>query len=133
MPLCLAAGTLLTSLMAGSLTLIWQHSIEKILWEEDWRLEGQALIIQEARVRGSGAGMEPPANAQFRDGVWRYVPTLPHLPALRLTHSPYVAPYTICVKGACRRIDAWLPGLPENAVVELLPCASLAERRSGVL
>ena len=123
MSLCLAAGTLVTSLLAGSLTLAWQHSIEKILWEEDWRLEGQALVIQEARVRGSGAGMEPPVGAQFRDGSWHYVPPLPPLPALRLTHSPYVAPYTICVKGDCRHLDEWLQGLPAHAVVELLPCA----------
>lgn len=132
MPLCLAAGALVTSLLAGSLTLSWQHSIEKILWEEDWRLDGQSLVIQEARVRGTGAGMEPPVGAQLRDGAWHYVPQLAPLPAVRLTHSPYVEPYTICVKGDCRRIDEWLQGLPAYAVVELLPCTSLTERSNGV-
>ncbi len=132
MSLCLAAGALATSLMTGSLTLSWQHSIEKILWEEDWHLASQMLVIQEARVRGSGAGMEPPAGAQFRDGAWHYVPTLPPLPAVRLTHSPYVAPYTICVKQDCRPIGDWLKGLPAHAVVELIPCAHLPLRNGGV-
>lgn len=122
MSLCLAAGALLVSLAAESLTLSWQHSIEKVLWEEDWRLDGQMLVIDAARIRSSGAGMEPPEGAVLRDGAWHYVPRLPPLPGVRLTHSPYVAPYTICVATDCRPIDAWLPGLPAQAVVELRPC-----------
>lgn len=122
MPLCLAAGALVTSLLAESLTLSWQHSIEKILWEEDWKLVGQSLVIEAARVRGTGAGMEPPAGAQLREGAWHYVPTLPPLPSIRLTHSSHVPPYIICVAQDCRPIDVWLPGLPAEAVVELLPC-----------
>ncbi len=120
--LCLAAAGLLVSLASETLTLSWQHSIEKVLWEEDWRFANGALVIDAARIRSSGAGMEPPAGAVLRDGAWHYVPRLPPLPNVRLTHSPYVAPYTICAAGDCRTLDAWLPGLPAQAVVELRPC-----------
>jgi hypothetical protein len=52
----------------------WTHSIEKIRWEEDWRIEDGALHLVEARIRGSGAGMEPPAGAVLKNGVWHYRP-----------------------------------------------------------
>jgi hypothetical protein len=72
MPLCIAAGALVTTLAVESFTLAWTHSIEKTRWEEDWRLAGGRLQLVEARIRGSGAGMEPPAGAVLENGVWRY-------------------------------------------------------------
>jgi hypothetical protein len=68
--LCLAAGAVAASLAVETFTLSWAHSIEKIRWEEDWRVEGHALVITEARIRGSGAGMEPPEGAVLTNGVW---------------------------------------------------------------
>lgn len=130
--LCLAlvspAGAGAT-LPADAATLAWTHSIEKIRWEEDWRAVGTSggdvLVLEESRVRGHGAGMEPPAGAVFSEGVWRYRPDLPPQTAVRLAHSPYAAPYVLCVAGECRPLDGWLAGkLPEHAVIELLPCAA---------
>ncbi|MFN6961532.1 MAG: DUF1850 domain-containing protein, partial [Rhodocyclaceae bacterium] len=77
--LCLVAG-LLVAPLGDAVTLSWTHSIEKILWEEDWRREGDRLRLVAARVRGTGAGMEPPAGAVLKDGVWHYAPALPPLP-----------------------------------------------------
>ena len=77
--LCLVAG-LLVAQFGDDITLRWTHSIQKIVWEEDYRREGGALRLVEARVRGTGAGMEPPANAVLREGAWHYTPTLPPLP-----------------------------------------------------
>jgi hypothetical protein len=74
MSLCLAAGAVSAVLAVEAFTLGWIHSIEKIRWEEDWRIEGHALVITEARIRGTGAGMEPPAGSVLKDGVWRYRP-----------------------------------------------------------
>jgi hypothetical protein len=119
--ICLAAGLLLAPL-GDAVTLRWTHSIEKILWEEDYRLEAQGLRLVEARVRGTGAGMEPPPGAVLRDGAWHYVPRLPVLPRMALRHSPYVAPYIVCASDRCRPLPVWLPGLPDDAVVELAPC-----------
>ena len=120
--LCLAAGAIAASLAIDAFTLSWIHSIEKIRWEEDWRIERGALHLIEARIRGSGAGMEPPAGAVLENGVWRYRPALPPQTLLRLTHSPHVAGYTLCNVTVCAPLADHLPGLPENATIEIYPC-----------
>jgi hypothetical protein len=121
--ICLAAGALVASLPLSSFTLAWTHSIEKIRWEEDYRVVGTRLVLEEARIKGSGAGMEPPAGARLENGVWHYKPELPPLEQLRLTHSPYTTDYEICTDGACRPLGTVIPGLPAIEVVELRPCA----------
>ena len=69
--LCLAAGALTTSLPIGQFTLRWQHSIEKVEWAEDYEVAGDWLHLSQARIRGSGAGMEPPPGAVLVDGIYR--------------------------------------------------------------
>ena len=69
MALCLSAGTLVASLAVQAFTLAWTHSIEKVRWEEDWRIAGDRLEIVAARIRGTGAGMEPPAGAVLQAGT----------------------------------------------------------------
>jgi hypothetical protein len=122
--ICLAAGALAATLPLSSFTLAWTHSIEKIRWEEDYRVVGTRLVLEEARIKGSGAGMEPPAGARLVNGVWHYKPELPPLEKLRLTHSPYTAGYEICAEGACQPLTGVMPGLPEIEVVEVRPCAA---------
>lgn len=119
--LCLIAG-LLTVPLGDAITLRWTHSIEKIVWEEDYRRVGHALQLVEARVRGTGAGMEPPAGAIWRAGAWHYAPALPPLAELRLTHSPFTVAYEICRAGICRPVTAWLPDIPTEATLILRPC-----------
>jgi hypothetical protein len=120
--LCLAAGAISAVLAVEGFTLAWMHSIEKIRWEEDWRIEGKALVLTEARIRGSGAGMEPPEGSVLRNGVWHYRPPLPPQTVLRLTHSPYTAGYTLCTPTVCRPLADHLPGIADNVVVELMAC-----------
>jgi len=119
--ICLVAGLLIAQ-FGDNITLRWTHSIQKIVWEEDYRREGAALHLVAARVRGAGAGMEPPADAVLKDGAWHYVPKLPPLPSVVLTHSPHVPAYVVCSAGQCKPVDAWLPALPEHAIMTLLPC-----------
>jgi len=64
-------------LVASAFTLAWTHSIEKTRWEEDWRLTPAGLELVEARVKGSGAGMEPPEDAVLAGGWWAWTPSLP--------------------------------------------------------
>ncbi len=120
--LCLAAGAASAVLALDGFTLAWTHSIEKTRWEEDWRIEGRALVISEARIRGSGAGMEPPPGAVLKQGVWHYRPGLPPQGALRLTHSPYAGGYELCIAGHCRPLADSLPGIAEHVVIEIAPC-----------
>ncbi len=134
MALCLSAGTLVASLAVQAFTLAWTHSIEKVRWEEDWRIAGDRLEIVAARIRGTGAGMEPPAGAVLQAGTWHYRPAVAPLPALTLRHSPHAAGYELCAGGLCRLLAGLLPGLPDDAVVEIVPCAaSTATGESGPL
>ncbi len=120
--ICLSAGLIAATLPLSAFTLAWTHSIEKIRWEEDYRVQGERLVLDEARIRGSGAGMEPPTDAQFKDGIWHYKPHLPPIEQLRLTHSPYVAGYEICSASGCQALTTVLAGLPEFALVEIRAC-----------
>jgi hypothetical protein len=122
MSLCLAAGALTATIAANSFTLAWTHSIEQIRWEEDWRVEAGTLHLVAARVRGSGAGMEIPEEAELKDGVWHYWPLRVPIENLTLAHSPYVAGYQLCIAGECRALVAHLPGLPGQATIELKAC-----------
>jgi hypothetical protein len=131
MPLCLSAGLLSATLAANAFTLAWTHSIEKVRWEEDWRIAGDRLEIVAARIRGTGAGMEPPAGAMLRDGAWQYRPAVAPLPVLVLTHSPHAAGYQLCADGTCRPLAGLLPGLPEDAVVEIAPCKGSTAARDA--
>lgn len=120
--LCLSAGALSATLNIQAFTLAWMHSVEKIRWEEDWKVENSQLTLQEARVIGTGAGMEPPEGSVFKDGSWHYTPTLKHLKSLSLMHSPYTKGYEICFDGKCHLLAKFLPGLPKTASIVLHAC-----------
>lgn len=122
MPLCLAAGALAATLATGAFTLAWTHSIEKVRWEEDWRIVDAQLLLVAARIRGTGAGMEMPAGAVLRDGVWHYRPDLPPQTRVLLAHSPHAAGHALCIDGHCRPLADVLPGLPETATISLAAC-----------
>jgi hypothetical protein len=72
--LCLASAGVVKTLSIAAFTLVWTHSIEKVEWQEDWRLTPQGLELVQARVKGSGAGMEPPADARLVDGWFQWRP-----------------------------------------------------------
>ncbi|MBI4999135.1 MAG: DUF1850 domain-containing protein [Rhodocyclales bacterium] len=122
MPLCLAAGAVTAALAVESFTLAWTHSIEKLRWEEDWRIEAKTLVITEARIRGTGAGMEPPADAVLKEGIWHYRPAVKPLTNLRLSHSPYTVGYELCIEGECRPLAEHLPGAENLTTIVLEAC-----------
>jgi len=104
-------------------TLAWTHSVEKIRWEEDYRIERSQLVLVEARIQGAGAGMEPPPDAQFRQGWWRYQPALAPLAAVTLARSRAAGDYELCWDGDCRPLAAVVGDPPENAAPLLVfPC-----------
>ncbi|WP_309083459.1 DUF1850 domain-containing protein [Chelativorans sp.] len=112
MSACLfAAGKALT-LASGLFTLSWIHSVEKLEWRETWQVTPAGLQIMEARVKGSGAGMEPPPDARILDGWWVYVPKLGPIPELRLAASGATgSPWRLCADGRCLDLGA-APGAP---------------------
>ncbi len=122
--LCLTAAALSVALPLQGFTLAWKHSIEKIRWEEDYRIVGQRLHLAEARIRGSGAGMEPPAGAILKDGVWHYKPAVPPLPRLQLARSSHVVDYELCWDAVCRPLKDVVGSVDAAPAVELFPCDS---------
>lgn len=118
MPVCLIAGGNAAMVALSAFTLAWTHSVEKVRWEEDWVLSDAGLRIVEARVKGSGAGMEMPDGAVLQDGVWRYVPTLAPRKALLLARSgATTGGWEICADGKCVRV-----GETAGAPAEIRPC-----------
>lgn len=107
--LCLAAGALHVRIPATHFTLRWQHSIEKVEWDEDYVVAGPWLMLSGARIRGSGAGMDPPPDAQLEHGVWHYTLQDPWRRQLVLARSEFVRDYDLCVDGQCRPMGHWIP------------------------
>ena len=118
--ICLLAGSTMVPLMAGAITLAWTHSVEKIVWEEDWRSGPAGLEVVEARVRGSGAGMEPPPEAKLAHGVWSWKPNLPPQAQVVMRRSGATADWRICIAGRCRPMEAYVP--PEADPVVMKAC-----------
>ena len=111
--LCLSAGSAplasVAAITTTQFTLRWQHSIEKVAWEEDYLVAGGWLLLSGARIRGSGAGMEPPADALLQDGVWHYRAADPWRRSLVLARSEFVRDYELCVHENCQPMSHWIP------------------------
>jgi len=108
-------------------TLAWTHSIEKVRWEEDYEVLRPAIPgaipvmhATEARVRGSAAGMEPPAGATLKNGWYTYPPAQQLAGALPLSRSEFVPDYDLCMQGQCRPLSHWLPS--DGGVTLLTAC-----------
>lgn len=109
------------------------HSVEKTAWEERYRVDGKMLSLVGARIQGSGAGMDPPPDAQFRNGWWTWRPTIGPLPAIRLTLSSFTRDYDLCWRGRCQSLHrlvstdepegrAQARRIDEGTVVEIRSC-----------
>lgn len=124
MSLCILAGGKTVVMAVSAFTLAWTHSVQKTGWEEDWRIGPAGLELVEARIMGSGAGMEPPEDAVFNDGWWVYAPRVASLPRLALAASGATASgWSICAEGECR-----LVGEDAGETIVLEPCAEAHQR-----
>lgn len=113
----LAAGKTLT-LAAAAFTLSWTHSVEKTEWQEDWALTPEGLVVTEARVKGSGAGMDPGEGAREVDGWWVWQPEAPPVPELVLAASGATGSgWQLCHEEGCLDLGT----TPADAVV-IAPC-----------
>jgi hypothetical protein len=116
--LCLVAGLVTIGLGADEITLTWRHSVEKQIWEEDWRRVGAVIQLTGARVRGSGAGMEMPPGAVLRDGAWHWRPAMPPVPELVLRRSDSVPDWRVCTVTACRPLGDLVPVAADPVVLK---------------
>jgi hypothetical protein len=114
--LCLASAGAAKALSVVAFTLVWTHSIEKVQWQEDWRLTSRGLEITEARVKGSGAGMEPAPEARLAGGWFRWKPDRLPMREVTLGNSGAAGEWLLCAEGKCRTLSAIL-GHPVGAEV----------------
>ena len=125
--LCLlAAGAPPVELPTDTVTLAWTHTIEKIGWRELWTVEAGELRLLEARVQGSGAGMEPGSGAVLRENWWVWRPERQRVPGLTLARAPGIADYQLCWGGDCHRLGDLLGPAADAGTAELRPCSSAA-------
>lgn len=114
-------------------TLAWDHSIEKVRWEEDYELriseepepslsDSPVLVATAARIKGSAAGMEPPEHAVLKEGWYHYTPHIREHQVLRLTRSEFVPDYEWCDQKGCRSLSEILP--LDGGVTLMWACSS---------
>jgi hypothetical protein len=99
--LCLASIGTVKALSLAAFTLVWTHSVEQTDWQEDWRVTANGLELVQARVKGSGAGMEPPPDAHLVDGWFQWQPVRAPMPELLLGNSGAAGEWRLCGDGRC--------------------------------
>jgi hypothetical protein len=103
--LCLASAGIVKTLALAAFTLAWTHSIEKIEWQEDFRVTAGGLELVQARVKGSGAGMEPPPEARLVNGWFQWQPDRAPIPQVLLGNSGVAGEWRICSDDHCRTLS----------------------------
>lgn len=119
--LCLQAGAVVVSLLSGTATLAWMHSVEKTRWEEDWRAGPEGLVLDQARVMGSGAGMDPPPQARQVGAFWAWTPELSPLSEVIMRRSGATADWSVCTAAGCRPMDEIVPPQADPVVLTICP------------
>lgn len=105
--LCITAGGKAMTIATALFSLSWTHSVEKTEWQESWRVTPQGLELVEARVKGSGAGMDPGEGARLEDGWWTWTPEAPVVPELNLAASgATVSAWKLCHDAGCETLGA---------------------------
>lgn len=104
---CILAGAKAMSFAVSLFSLSWAHSVEKTEWQEDWAVTPAGLQLTTARVKGSGAGMEPGDDAVLKDGWWEWSPQNPPIGELRLAASGATGGgWKLCHDGGCVELGA---------------------------
>jgi hypothetical protein len=103
--LCLVSLDVVKTLSFAAFTLAWTHSIEKVEWQEDWRVTPAGLELVQARVKGSGAGMEPPPDARLVNGWFQWQPKRKAMPEVVLGNSGAAGEWRLCADGQCRTLS----------------------------
>jgi hypothetical protein len=103
--LCLASAGMVKALSITTFTLVWTHSIEKTDWQEDWRVTPKGLVLTQARVKGSGAGMEPPPAARLINGWFQWRPEGGPKPQVVLANSGAAGEWRLCHGGNCKTLS----------------------------
>jgi hypothetical protein len=121
-PICiaLALSSQVLLKLPSTLTIAWEHSIDKTRIEEDYQSIDYTLVITEVRTRGPAAGIEPPPHASFAQGWWRYRPDLEPLSRSLFANTLQPSGYEICHSGRCTLLRERIGD--EQRLLEMAPC-----------
>lgn len=109
-------------LAAATFTLSWTHSVERTGWSETYRVEEAGLRLIEARVMGSGAGMDPGDDAVLKGNWWVWTPTLGAVPKLVLAASgATVGGWSLC-EGSWPGHECRILGAEAREPIHVRPC-----------
>jgi hypothetical protein len=126
--LCLASAGVVKTLAIAAFTLVWTHSIEKVDWQEDWRVTADGLELVQARVKGSGAGMEPPSEALLVNGWFQWQPQRRPMHEVLLGNSGSAGEWRLCTGAKCETLSE-IFGHPVGAnVTTMSACESSPAR-----
>jgi len=129
---CIAAGGFSVALYAPRFTLSWAHVAVPVEWRETWRVHTKTMRLVEAAIKGEGAGVQPPADAEVRDGWSVFVPKRAPQTRLTLVDGAEVKPVRLCLpKDGCRPLRAFLPREAPKDVPVVLSLAKKDECRPG--
>ena len=121
MALCLTGAGLSLHLGLTAFTLAWTHTVERTAWEEDWRVEADTLVLTQSRIKGSGAGMDPPPHATRIDGWFAWAPSDPRRSFIAIRRAPGIDDWQLCPVGmGCKLIGELLS--PDADPVTLTSC-----------
>lgn len=118
---CLTSADRQIVMQSGEFQLRWTHSIEKTVWTESWRVSSGELHLEWASVKTSGAGMEIPENAVYRDGVYHYTVER-SVSELRLLQTGSQPPYQVCIMNECKSVELWLNAPSLKGEIVIAPC-----------
>ncbi|MER9937082.1 DUF1850 domain-containing protein [Mesorhizobium sp. M0088] len=120
MSLCILAAGKTVTLSVAAFTLSWTHSVERTRWQEDWKVTPSGLQLIEARIKGSGAGMEPPEDAVLKNGWWIYAPGVgPQRRVVLAASGTTGEGWMLCSVQGCREL-----GKAAGDTIALEPCGS---------
>jgi len=117
--LCILAAGKMTVLAASLFSLSWTHSVQKTEWHEVWQVGDAGLILTEARVKGSGAGMEPPEGSKLVEDWWVYRPRIPAQEKLVLASSGMTGGgWRLCASATCLELGTEAADAVEISICE---------------
>ena len=110
MSLCLAAAGIAVAIAASTFTLSWTHTVEKTLWEEEWRVQADRLVLDGGPYRRALApAWSRRREARLVDGGLRLAAEPDAQPddrAASRTRMP--ATGRLCAAGRCDTLGDWL-------------------------
>lgn len=117
MTVCFIAGAVIKAVQVAAFTLAWTHSVQKTEWQEDWQVSHEGLILVEARIKSSGAGVDPPPDARLVDGWWRWRPERVGRSEVILGHSGAAGDWRLCAHGTCADLHERLGVAADGPVI----------------